>query len=107
LRGPIINKNGGRRYGLPLFLFAFIRATADNGVKIASNGFYLFWGYSHIGESENERQRAKNQAREGNGNEGAQRNTAHDSIFASFSAFSRLGGTLGRVERLKRITSDF
>lgn len=29
---------------MPLFFFAFIRATADNGVKIAFNGFYLFGG---------------------------------------------------------------
>jgi hypothetical protein len=50
---------------------------------------------------------AKFQARDGNGDESTQRNTAHGSIFRRFSAFSRLGGTLGRVERLKANTSDF
>jgi hypothetical protein len=89
------------------FLFAFIRATADNGAKIAFNGFYLFREWNYTNGNENARQRAKNGARERNGNERNTDNTAHSSIFRGFSAFSWLGGTLGRVERLKRITSDF
>jgi hypothetical protein len=89
---------------LPLF---FYLSDSPQEAKFSLLAVFAFRWYSHIGESENERQRAKNQATEGNGNEGTQRNTAHGSKFRLFSAFSRLGGTLGRVERLKRITSDF
>ena len=66
-----------------------------------------FRGYSYKGESEKRQQGEKIKAREGNGNERTQRNTAHGSKFRLFLAFSRLGGTLGRVQRLKANTSDF
>jgi hypothetical protein len=68
---------------------------------------FVFSGVNYTNGNENEQQRAKFQAREGNGNGRTQRNTAHGLKFRCFSAFSRLGGTLGRVQRLKRNASDF
>ena len=73
--------NGGRLYGLPLFFLSAIGGNSGagpNGEKTDCKGILFFGGYNGIGNARKGARGAKNQAREGNGNESesAQRATA-------------------------------
>jgi hypothetical protein len=79
-------KNKRRLYGLR---FSFIFSDYPQGFKKSLLTAFVFSGCNYTNGKENERQRAKNGAREGNGNKGAQRNTTHDSKFQPLTALNR------------------
>ena len=83
------------------FIFASFKAQI---LLLTAFLFSVVFSYRRKRERLTRRENRRENVTRGNIN---QRNTAHGSIFRPFSAFSRLGGTLGRVERLKRNTSDF
>jgi hypothetical protein len=96
---------------LPLFFFLSAihgaRGQTAIAAKNAPQAAFSFCGHSHISPTDKRAKMGEKSSDNGNGTRNAQRNTRHGSIFRCFSVFYRLGGTLGRAERLKAITSDF